>query len=236
MKEYKINAKYYRLDLFDKIRNSHQAYLLGYLLGDGNFHNKTKKRKARIGVTSSYEPTITYFKNMYCPDVTVTHLIPINNTKGYNIKTDKMSHRFVFSSLFSEVFNKYGLLSLKKDRIITNIPKDMFRYYLLGLFDADGFVSWGRRKDKNRIWVKFVITHQSYQVLNYIKNFLENEFDFKIFIKHRKTEKCIDLVFSKRESVYKFYDFMYKDCDVEYNKNKYDIWTKYVKEYEEYLL
>jgi len=236
MQEFKINGKNYRLNLFDKIENPHQAYLLGYLLGDGNFHTNTKTRKARLGVTSSYEPTINYFKELYCPDNNIGHVIPVNNTEGYNIKTDKISHKLTFSSHFSEVFNKYGLLSLKKDRIIKNIPKDMLRYYLLGLFDADGFVSWGRRKDKNRIWSKFVITHQSEQVLNYIKDYLESEFNFRVSVKPRRIEKCIDLAFSKRESVYKFYDFMYGNNIVEYNENKYNIWTEYNKEYEEYLL
>lgn len=231
MKEYSINNKKYRLNLFEKIENEKQAYLIGYLCGDGGISTENKKRKNRLCISSTYEETITVFKNEFCPDSTVSSRVPINNTEGYNIKTNKPSFTLTFSSKFSNTFNKFGILSKKENRRLVNIPKKSMKHYLLGLFDADGCISWGKRKDRNRLWSNFQITHQSMDVLSKIQTYIMEELNIATSIKPRKTEKCFDLRTSNRNHIVKLYEFLYKKRSIFYNKKKHSNFKKFVEEF-----
>lgn len=205
MKEYTINRKIYKLNIFDKL-DENSAYLIGYLAGDGNFNKSTWKRKARISVGSINENTIKWMIAHFCPDTSYKSIIPVNKRLG--IVTKNRSYRFTFSSKFSEVFNKYGILSLKVDRKLVNISKNLMQCYLKGLIDADGYFSGGRRKDRNRIWVKFNITHQSLSLLKSIQRFLEIELDITSGIYPRKKENCLDLTISSTKNIKKLINWL----------------------------
>jgi len=208
MKEYVINNKKYRLNLFDKLDSS-SAYLIGYLCGDGSFAKKTHKRKSRMRVSSVNKETIIWIKENFCPDSAINSHIPIN--KKRNIKTKNMSHVLTMSSKFSEALNKYGVLSLKKDRRIVNISKNLFRCYLKGLIDSDGHFASGRRKDRNRVWAQLGITHQSTHVLSYVQKFLHEELNLSSFVNIRNDEDCLDLKMSKIDSVLKLINWLNED-------------------------
>jgi len=202
MKEYVINGKKYRLNIFDKL-DCKDAYLIGYLAGDGAFSKKTHKKHAKLTISSSNENVIKFIKKNYCPDSTYRSIIPINNKR--NIISKKLSHILPLSSKFSETFKKYGILCLKKDRTFINISRKMFMYYLRGLIDADGNISTGIRKDRDRLWFKFQITHQSIKLLKAVQNLLNIEYNISTVITKRKDEDCFDLTISNRESLLVLY-------------------------------
>lgn len=231
MTEYKINGEIYRLALFEKIEKPEQAYLIGYLAGDGRFMAGSHKRKDRMFVSSTNNDTIKFFSETFCPDNSIEQRL--NNNNKRNIIAKKISYKITFNSKFSKIFNKCGILCLKKDRTLINIPNSLIRYYILGLFDADGSISWGRRKDRNRLWVNFQITHQSYNILHKISMLMSNKLNISTSVISRKKENCIDLKTSNRDSVILLYKFLYSDIDknVIYNKDKYYHFKKFVSEY-----
>lgn len=230
--EYHINGKTYRLHLFDYIITKEEAYLIGYLMGDGNFQNKEKskkKRKSRLSVGSIDKDLIYNLRDHFCPDTSINSCIPVNKTR--NIKTNTESHKFSFSSKFSDTFEKYGLLDFKENRRVVNIPKKFMRYFILGLFDADGHISWGRRKDRNRLWAHIGFTHASYEVLTSIQNFLMNELNIASAVTERKDEKCYDLRFSNREKVSQFITYIHTDLPLFCSQVKQTKCLSYLKEY-----
>ena len=233
MKEYLINGKQFRLNLFEKIENKEQAYLIGYLTGDGGFNPPTHKRLARLYVSSNNESIIQGFKEEFCPDSIISSKIPVNNSENYNIVSNKLSYVLNFSSKFSETFNKFGVLGIKKNRTLVNISKKFMRQYILGLFDADGHISFGFRKDRNRLWGNFGITHQSYDVLSKVQKFLNEELNIASSILTRKDEDCMDLKFSKLDSVVKVLDWLYEDTPNVYNEIKYQHFLKFKKAHSE---
>jgi hypothetical protein len=234
--EYHINGKTYRLHLFDNIETREQAYLIGYLMGDGNFQNKErskKKRKSRMSIGSIEKDLITSIRDHFCPDTPISSRIPVNKTR--NIKSNTESHRFTFSSKYSDTFEKYGLLDFKENRRIVNIPKKFMRYFILGLFDADGHISYGRRKDRNRLWAHIGITHASFYVLTAVQNYLMNELNIASAVTERKDEKCFDLRFSSREKVADFIEYIYKDVPLFYNQTKKNNCLSYIKEFRDLI-
>lgn len=229
MKEYLINGKTFRLAVFDKIEDKEQAYLLGYLLGDGGIQGSTHKRLARLYVCSSNEEIITYFRDRFTPDAAINKKWPINKTR--DIVANKYAYSLGFSSKFSESFNKFGLLSTKSNRDIVNIPKKFMKSYLLGLFDADGHFSWGRRKDRNRLWVNMAITHQSLKALTKIQKYLYEELGMPSYVSPRNDEECLDLKMSKREDVVRFIEWLYEDTPESFDKNKRNKGYAFISEY-----
>jgi len=229
MKEYLINGEHYRLNVFEKIETKEQAYLIGYLAGDGGYNPPTHKRNPRLYVSSIDKPLIESIKQEFCPDGVVGSRVPINNTAGYSIVSSNSAFTLNFSSKFEECFNKFGILSKKVDRKLVNISKKNMKYYVLGLFDADGHISYGHRKDRNRLWANFGITHQSFDILSKVQEFLMNELNVCSSVKQRKDEHCLDLKFSKIESVAKVLNWMYEDKPKFYSQVKYNRYEKFLE-------
>jgi hypothetical protein len=228
MTEYKINNSTYRLNTFDKIRNEEDAYLIGYLLGDGGFCASTHKRKSRLFVSSTERYIIDFFKENYCPDTAITSKIPVNKTR--NIVSSRESHVLMFSSKFD--FTKFGVQCLKKDRTFHNVPKELFGDFLRGLFDADGSFSWGRRKDRDRLWCGFKITHQNKKALEKVQNVLLNVYNISSGIDKKKDEDCYVLHNSRRDDAIKFYSIMYpREICVICNKLKKESYESFLEEY-----
>lgn len=91
------------------------------------------------------------------------------------------------------------------------ITKDKFvRYALLGAFDADGSLSWGRRKDSNRIWQKISFT-TSLKIATGIQNVLYKYLNISTTVRPKTGENCYVIEFANRSDVLKFLDYIYQD-------------------------
>lgn len=217
MTEYIINKKTYQLNLFDKL-DYNSSYLIGYLAGDGGFNDRTHKRNSRLAVSSINEDFIQWVVTNYCPTTPYRSIIPINNKR--NIITKNKSHILILSSKFSPIFNKYGILSLKANRKYVNISKKLFKEYLKGLIDADGYFSGGLRKDRNRLWLKFNITHQSIDLLRSVQTLLNEILNISSYIYTRNNENCIDLTISRIDDVKKLINWLLLDDNCPFYKKK----------------
>lgn len=229
--EYHINGKVYRFNIFDKIETKEQAYLIGYLLGDGGLQPKTNKRKARLYVTSIEEDLIKFIQKEFMPDNTYSSRIPVN--KKRNIKSNRPSYKITFSSKFSNSFEKFGILDKKENRTFHHIPKKFMSQFLLGLLDSDGFIGFGRRKDRNRLWCHFGIIHPSLKALKKIQNFLLNELNIPSSIEPKSKEKCYILRFSKVKNVAKIVKYIYQDKPVYCHRHKERTAQEFLKNLEQ---
>ena len=231
MKEYTVQGTKYKMRLFEKILDGDESYLIGYLLGDGGFNKGTHKRKARMYVTSINEDLILNIQAKFIPDTTISSRVPVNK-KRPNIKTDKLSYKIQFPAKFYNTFNKFGILDVKENRNYHNIPKNFMPDMILGLFDADGHISWGKRKDRNRLWANWGITHPNLTMLIKIQRFLSEELGISSYVNPRKNERVYDLKLSHRENIIKLCDFMYNNSTTTmYNKDKYKHFNKFKTEY-----
>lgn len=233
IREYNVQGKIYKMQLFDKITTNEQAYLIGYLLGDGGFMKGSHKRKSRMFVTSIEEYIIKHFQEEFCPDNNINSTIPLNNVRP-NINTTKVSYMLQFPSKFYDTFNKFGILGLKTERTYHNIKKDYMNNLLLGLFDSDGCITWGKRKDRDRLWCSFFITHPNLKMLEKLQEFLADEVGVTTQIRPKGTEKCYILRTSKRENVYKILQYIYSNKPKVYNISKYKNSNEFIKTYINY--
>ena len=230
--EYKINGKIYNINVFETANSKNDYYLLGYLLGDGGLNKATHKRKARLFITSTEKYIIEFFRNSYQPDSIINSRIPVNNTR--NIVSKIESHRFTFSSKFEKTFKKYGILDIKENRTFHNIKKEMFPSFLLGLFDADGHFSWGKRKDRNRLWCAFGITHSSFNMLIKLQKILLEQYEIPTSINQKSDERCYVLKTGSLIMNEKLLKILYSAKPTVFNKTKYNNCNKFLDKLKSY--
>ena len=109
--------------------------------------------------------------------------------------------------------------NLKINRHLPIVRKDLNRYLLLGAFDADGCLTWGRRKDKNRIWHKISFT-TSFNIAICLQQILIKELNISTIVRPKSKESCYVIEFANRKDILKFLDYIYCD-DFVVLKRKY---------------
>ena len=108
---------------------------------------------------------------------------------------------------------------LKTERHYPRVKKDLERYLLLGFFDADGCITWGRRKDRNRIWQK-VMFASSYSLLEGVQQHLFN-IGITTKLRPKANENCYIIEFANKKDVLKFLDYIYPDDEFVILQRKY---------------
>lgn len=181
----------------NKIDTKEKAYCLGFMCCDACINTNSI---ADISVCKRDEEVVDYISNVIDSEVYV------DNT--FNKKAGRFP-RARTSKKIKDITSFIG--GQKKEQRHLPITKDSFiRYVLLGAFDADGCITWGRRKDKNRVWQKIHFT-SSYNILLTIQNILYKHIGISSSIKPKSNNKCFVLEFSNKRDVLKFLDYIY--CD-----------------------
>ena len=108
----------------------------------------------------------------------------------------------------------------KDSRHIPVIPQKLEMYLLQGFFDAEGCITWGKRKDRNRVWHKVSFTSK-YKMLEGIQNILyKNGIPTKLKPKSDGSD-CFVIEFSSKNAVLDFLNIVYSDKDFIVLKRKY---------------
>lgn len=184
---------------FGKIDTKEKAYALGFILADSNI---TPKNIVEIGVEKKDIEIIEFISQIIGSDVN------IDNT------FDKKTRRFPRARTSRKINDILTFSSgrLKKERHYPRIRKDLERYMLLGFFDADGCITWGKRKDRNRIWQKVSFTSQLH-LLEGIQKMLYNNIGISSTIRPKSNEDCYIIEFSNKDDVLKFINYIYPKDD-----------------------
>lgn len=185
------------------------AYLLGYLAGDGNYSNGWGKRKDRLSVTTTDVEVVEWF-DANVIDFTM-HNPKLNNNVERGIFAKHVSFVKTFPVAWSDFFVKHGLMSKKQDRAIRGVKKQHMKYFLLGLLDADGCITWSERKDRDRVTGKVMFAHPSEKLLGQVQTFLMDELKIPSAIKPKTGENCLMLSFSCIDHILKFCEYVYSD-------------------------
>lgn len=111
----------------------------------------------------------------------------------------------------------------KNDRILPIVSRSLNRALIKGFFDGDGCITWGKRKDRGRIWQKVSFT-SSIKMLSHVQNILYKELEISTIIRPKKDENTFVLEFSNKVQVLKFLNWLYED-DFIVLKRKYNTYN-----------
>jgi intein/homing endonuclease len=191
----------------EKIDSKELAYIIGFICADGAIANNNS---VEFGVKLEDKEILDFISNV------------LECTLNIDLTYDKKSRRFPrvrFTKNIPDILN-FIKSKLKEDRILPIINPKLNRYLILGFFDGDGCITWGRRKDRNRIWQKFSFT-SSYKMLTHIQQTLL-KIGISSIIKPKKEEKTFVLESSNKKDVLTFMEWLYKDKDFIILKRKFN--------------
>lgn len=178
-----------------EINNKKIAYLLGFIIADASINNET----VEISVAVKDSELIKLFSSIL----------------GINYRIDntliKESKGFPRMRLVRKIIGirKFIGGNKKKDRNVPIIKKDLEVYMIRGIFDADGCITWGYRKDRNRIWHKISFT-STLSILTSVQKILY-KIGISTIVRSKSKEDCYVLEFANKNDILKFYDYLYAD-------------------------
>lgn len=204
---------------FEKIDTKEKAYVLGAICCDG-----------AIGVGDIVEMSVEKNDKEFVDFVASC----INARVFIDDTFDKTKRRFPRARMNKKIPDVKMFVGgpAKKDRHFPIVKDEFVRYSLLGAFDADGCLTWGRRKDKNRIWQKVSFT-TSLSIAIGIQNALYKQVGIGTTIRPKSgKEDCFVIEISNKADVLKFLDYIYQD-DFVVLKRKYSKYNALRLELEE---
>ena len=146
----------------------------------------------------------------------------VNGNVIYSNKFDKKTRVFPKARMTKRIVDitKFTGGMTKVDRHYPRVREDLERYLIQGLFDSDGCITWGRRKDKNRIWQKVSFTSQL-KILEGVQQYLLKKLNISTIVRPKSNEKCYVLEFANCSDVIKFCEHIYPNEDFIILNRKY---------------
>lgn len=189
-----------------KIDSKELAYMLGFIIADSSINNEI----VEISVAINDSELMDLFS-------------PLFGIKSFeDLTLVKEKRRFPKIRLVRKIvgINKFIGGNKKKDRNVPIIQKDLEVYLIRGIFDADGCITWGYRKDRNRIWHKVSFT-SSLGILTSVQKVLY-KIGISTIVRPKANEDCYVLEFANKKDILKFYNYLYADDSFIPLKRKFD--------------
>lgn len=203
--------EYSDINYFSKIDTREKAYILGMLLGDSCLTDDSMTISLSLKDTEILE----FIKSEINCNIRNSYILD-KKRKIFPNTTISIGNKTIINDL-KKLFGG----NLKESRHIPIIPQKFERYLLQGFFDAEGCVTWGKRKDRDKVWQKISFTSQ-YRMLEGIQNILyKNGIPAKLKPKSDNSN-CFVIEFSNKKSVLEFLDIIYPNDDFIVLKRKYE--------------
>ena len=192
---------------FESIDTKEKAYILGFICCDAAIN---QKNMVELAVEKSDKEILDYIS-------------PLINSRVYvDDSYDKQTRRFPRARTIKKIPDIKTFIGgpLKADRHFPITKKEFIRYAVLGAFDSDGCLTWGRRKDKNRIWHKISFT-TSLNIATGIQQILIKELNISTIVRPKSKENCFVLEFANKNDILKFLDYIYPNDEFIVLNRKY---------------
>lgn len=218
-------------EFFKNIDSEIQAYLLGFIYGDGSLSLGDEKRKRynlRISVQEKDKYILDLFKEHVSQETTLkttSNGIRTIRGKSFQCKHDTYTFSLDSKKICTDLYN-LGVFPNKTylELSIPNIPKNLIRHFIRGYFDADGVCITGayNRKDRptKRVKTTFCIVSKKSNLLFEIQKFLEEDLEITIPVYYEKPKDVFNLKSSCKEFLIKLYHYLYDDANFFFIRKK----------------
>lgn len=205
----KYRKPIYINNYFNTIDTKEKAYILGYTLADGYINNSTIEYGCEIA-----DKEILDFISSEIGAKVQEDLVCNPKQRRFPRARITIGNKFLVNDI-----NKLSG-GTKENKTFPRIKKELERYMLLGFFDGDGCLTWGYRKDRNRIWQKVNFTG-SYKLLFAIQKHL-TKLGIVSALRPKSNENCFVLELSSKKDVLQVLSYIYGKEDLIVLRRKYN--------------
>lgn len=187
-----LKSKIGNENYFDLIDSEEKAYFLGYIMADGNVSIINSQYSLKIHIAIQDRDIVDKF------------LKAINSSNKTKVKTNSNSYYVSLTSVhMCKELIDLGVIPNKtgKEFISKDIPKDLIRHYVRGVFDGDGITDISRKRSG------FVGS------VNIINNILEILNENLTTFRAGKNKKVVYFLGGKKFSK-KLYYYLYEDSTI----------------------
>ena len=199
-------------NFFKRIDTKEKAYALGFLIGDSHI----EKNRNGMEISIALQDREILYK---ISDWIGCRVVETNITKREKKLFPKARVHIVNNSLVKDLKMLFGG-RLKEERRLPIIKKELECFLVQGFFDAEGCITWGKRKDRDRYWQKISFTSQLKILIGIQNILLKNDIATRLYPKNN--ENCYVLEFTNRDRVLKALDFIYSDKNFVILRRKFD--------------
>lgn len=210
-------------DYFEQIDSKDKAYFLGFIYADGYVFNR-RDRKLGQNLLSicqqEPEPLEKFKKYIECDK-------PLQKFEVQNKKSVSTAYKIdiISDKVFSDL-SKYGVFE-RKSLVLTfpeNLEENLIPHFIRGFFDGDGTVC----VSSDKLFCGFSGTFEMLSSVRSKLNFLDQ--DKHLYKDNRVETNCWQLSFAKLVDTYRFYKYLYNDCDDLYLSRKKKIFDEWFKD------
>lgn len=226
MKQYKANFNF-----FDEIDNPKKAYWLGFIWSDGYVAKRKRlsssgKTRIEYNLKLSVQESDAGHAQKFLEDIESNYPVKFYKTNGFEF-SQREARAFVTNlHMGSLLYEHYGIVPKRHDvsKILAIIPENLYRYFILGVFDADGSFSEYSGEYGGKMRVSF---GGSQELLNFIESILIKEGiaqkqNRKLIVRHEgKDGNWRSIAFSGIPQASKVLNWLYKDSEIHLDR-KYE--------------
>ena len=221
---------------FDKINTPNKAYWLGFIWADGYVAKRLRKQpngtvRIEYNLKLSLNQGDASHIKKFLKDIESNYPINFYESKGFTLEDKKIEARAFITNIYmcKFLYEDLGIQPRRTDasKVIKHIPEYLYKYFILGLFDADG--SFSAYSGNNYGDKLNVIFGGSELVLRFIENYLsENSLTNSKVNVHKLSQRhegkdggWLSLRYSGKAQGMKILDYLYDSpiyLDRKYNK------------------
>lgn len=212
----KLKSRKYQYDddYFSDIKNPNQAYLLGYILGDGTLVDRKKSKRLVLCLAENDKQLLTSIAE----ELNMTDCIKFRKKNASN-EQNKFSLTFNSTKMCNDLI-KHGVKPNKtgKERWIDLLDEKLQWAFLRGFFDADGHI---RVYERNG-WLKARVGFTgSKDMMSSILQFLKSYGIGKNVNSIHSKQGCYDVYFSSVVEARLMFGYLYESGSIKLNR-KYE--------------
>lgn len=222
-KKSRVNMSHLSLNInyFKEIDSNDKAYWLGFICADGNINKNNNK----VSLISKDLEVIEGFKEC----IGAEHAISKRET--FDKRTNKTYTGYsiqIGNEIFTNHLINLGVTSNKTDVLeFPNIDKKYYPYFIAGLFDGDGSVSWAG-ENKNYLKLNLITTKE---IIDFMVKNIFPQYDIEPKYVCRVTENKLNVwKLHLYSDAHRFLEYIYGDTNFKYYlKRKYETYLKNIE-------
>jgi intein/homing endonuclease len=219
----KLINKIYRYDedYFENIHTVNQAYLMGYILGDGAIVDKGKSKRVVLCLA---EKDLQLLEDI-ARELNMIEAIKFRK-KGAPNEQNKYS-LVINSTKIANDLIKHGIIPLKtgKEQFIDFVDHDLQWGFIRGFFDADGHIRVYQRYGYIKARMGFTGNRE---ILIAILAFFKSQGFATNVNSITKKQGCYDVYFSSTKELKAIFNLLYQHGDIKLNR-KYKIYSSLMR-------